>query len=140
MHPRVPDVLGTNLDTSTDNLKGRRVKALTIRQPHASLVAIGVKTIETRKWSINWRGKLAIHSAMHKPRGWDESLPLGVVLAVCDLVGCVPIEELNEHDGFGIGDAEGPGHFGWLLANVEPLTEPVRATGKLGIWDWADVR
>lgn len=39
------------------------MKALTLHQPAASLVAVGVKTIETRSWSTRYRGPLAIHAA-----------------------------------------------------------------------------
>lgn len=44
------------------------MKALTLTQPWASLVAIGAKQIETRSWSIKYRGPLAIHAARHFPR------------------------------------------------------------------------
>mgnify|MGYP001571490136 CR=1 FL=1 len=39
------------------------MKALTIRQPYASLVAMGQKQIETRSWSTSYRGYaiIAIH-------------------------------------------------------------------------------
>lgn len=40
------------------------VKALTIRQPWATLIALGVKTIETRSWRTNYRGPLAIHAGL----------------------------------------------------------------------------
>lgn len=39
------------------------MKAITLHQPWASLIALGVKTIETRAWSTNYRGPLAIHAA-----------------------------------------------------------------------------
>lgn len=39
------------------------MKALSLRQPWASLVALGVKTVETRSWSTSYRGPLAIHAA-----------------------------------------------------------------------------
>lgn len=39
------------------------MKAITIWQPWASLIALGVKTIETRSWSTDYRGPLAIHAA-----------------------------------------------------------------------------
>lgn len=38
------------------------MKALTIRQPWASLIAHGVKTIETRSWRTHYRGPIAIHA------------------------------------------------------------------------------
>lgn len=55
------------------------MKALTLWQPWASLVAHRIKTIETRSWSTNYRGPLAIHAAQRPPvvgasvavRGWS---------------------------------------------------------------------
>lgn len=39
------------------------MKALTLTQPWASLVAAGVKLIETRSWGTDYRGPIAIHAA-----------------------------------------------------------------------------
>jgi len=39
------------------------MKAITLWQPWASLVALGVKTIETRSWATSYRGPIAIHAA-----------------------------------------------------------------------------
>lgn len=38
------------------------MKAVTIIQPWATLVALGVKTLETRSWATKHRGPLAIHA------------------------------------------------------------------------------
>lgn len=38
------------------------MKAITLTQPWATLVAIGAKRIETRPWSTKYRGPLAIHA------------------------------------------------------------------------------
>lgn len=43
------------------------MKALTLHQPWASFVALGMKTIETRSWSTSYRGPLAIHAGVHRP-------------------------------------------------------------------------
>lgn len=93
------------------------MKFLTIRQPWASLIAVGAKTIETRPFSTKYRGPLAIHAGKAKPSRdlvrmgqwltrWDYgegryvmsdglgkwvALPLGAVAAVCDLIDVVPI-------------------------------------------------
>lgn len=45
------------------------MKALTLTQPWATLVAIGAKRIETRSWDTKYRGPLAIHAAKGFP-GW----------------------------------------------------------------------
>lgn len=43
------------------------MKALTLWQPSASLIAREVKRIETRSWSTDYRGPLAIHAAARRP-------------------------------------------------------------------------
>ncbi len=43
------------------------MKALTLTQPWASLVAIGAKRIETRGWMTSYRGALAIHASKGFP-------------------------------------------------------------------------
>lgn len=43
------------------------MKALTLWQPWATLVAMEVKRIETRCWATKYRGELAIHSAARFP-------------------------------------------------------------------------
>ena len=50
------------------------MKALSITQPWATLIAIGAKTIETRSWSTLYRGDLAIHAAKGFPRYARETL------------------------------------------------------------------
>jgi activating signal cointegrator 1 len=46
------------------------MKALTLWQPWATLIAMGEKRIETRTWSTRYRGELAIHSAAKLPPKW----------------------------------------------------------------------
>jgi hypothetical protein len=46
------------------------MKALTLWQPWATLVAIGAKKVETRCWSKKYRGELAIHAAARIPPAW----------------------------------------------------------------------
>ncbi len=88
------------------------MKALSLWQPWASAIALGSKTIETRNWSTDYRGPLAIHAAKHWDRSIAEAvtedefvgalwalwpdvlgpararsiLPFGSIVAVCDLV------------------------------------------------------
>jgi hypothetical protein len=43
------------------------MKAITLTQPWATLVAIGAKRIETRSWPTEFRGEFAIHAAKGFP-------------------------------------------------------------------------
>jgi len=56
------------------------VKALTLTQPWASLVALGAKLIETRSWQTSHRGRIAIHAG----QGLG---PVGGVVGLWDLCG-----------------------------------------------------
>ncbi|MCP4021388.1 MAG: ASCH domain-containing protein, partial [Desulfobacteraceae bacterium] len=78
------------------------MKAITLEQPFASLVSIGAKTIETRPWSTEYRGLVAIHAANISIQSIDpycrnilysaglnyEKLPLGKIVAIAHLVDC----------------------------------------------------
>jgi len=134
------------------------MKALTLTQPWASLVAIGAKRIETRSWSTSYRGPLAIHAAKGFPRdarelsrckrlgvlfGTDYEYPRGVVIATCRLMACVSTTELigksvyesdmtEQEEIFGNYE---PGRWGWMLADIKAC-DPIPAKGALGLWDW----
>lgn len=54
------------------------MKAITLTQPWATLVAVGAKHIETRSWSTRYRGPLAIHAA----KGLS---PVGGMAGLCEL-------------------------------------------------------
>ena len=45
------------------------MKALTIKQPWASLIASGIKDIENRTWKTHYRGKIYIHASSHYAKG-----------------------------------------------------------------------
>ncbi|RJQ04850.1 MAG: 2-oxoglutarate dehydrogenase E1 [Bacillota bacterium] len=51
------------------------IRGLSLTQPHASLVSIEAKKIETRSWSTSYRGWLAIHAAKGFP-AWARALCL----------------------------------------------------------------
>ena len=66
------------------------MKCLSVRQPWASMIARGEKTIEVRTWSTHYRGPLVI-CVSKSPRISD--LPVGVALVVVDLIDVRPITQ-----------------------------------------------
>lgn len=186
------------------------MRALTIRQPWASLIANGTKTIETRGWQTAHRGPLSIHAAKRPPVSMDFGdagglpfvdargvlscvlgvdshhtailPPLGAVVATCtlaDVVPMVPLPAYVSHSSEHTPEADAPyrdlpagyvavsddhlwlvdnslrrysqqrpapiddqrpygdftpGRYAWLLADVRPLTSPVPAKGRQGLW------
>ncbi|MEP6754446.1 MAG: hypothetical protein ABJA67_03010 [Chthonomonadales bacterium] len=136
------------------------MKAITIYNPWAMLIALSYKQYETRAWWANYRGKIAIHAGLSKEflpspagveefaslLGIDESVAgkiiklnaetLGHVVAVAELVDCVRSEKLRseisdrEHH---LGDYSDK-RYGWKLINIVPI-KPVKVRGQQGLWD-----
>lgn len=133
------------------------MKALSIWQPWASLIAIGAKHVETRHWGTPYRGPLLIHASKRwtgaereaaqdafdiLPTVFREKIPaeppLGAVVAVAELYGCVQMSEnligCTTNLELQLGGWE-VGRFAWQLVNVRPLPTPFAARGAQGLFD-----
>lgn len=115
------------------------MKAITICQPFAELIARGEKLVENRKWRTNYRGPLAIHAGLSTKwlgvwpaisRDEARELPRGFIVATCEVVGCLPLEEVPAEY---YPHAFGP--FCWILQNVQRLAAPIPCKGKLSLWN-----
>lgn len=140
------------------------MKAITIKQPYATLLALGHKQYETRSWATTYRGDFAIHAGktmdrkafedaeiveLLKAAGYQEikELPLGAVIATCTLVNCMKVTENASHQGYAmtektridgipykLGDFS-EGRYAWVFENMQILTKPILMSGRLSIWD-----
>lgn len=131
------------------------MRGLTILEPWATLIAVGEKSYETRGWSTQYRGPLAIHAgkslryldtylglpmfrevlAAHGVQGREDFHP-GHVVAVAQLVDIVPTEEAKvtaSDNELLFGDFS-HGRFAWKLGEVVLLASPVRYQGAQGLW------
>src|SRR5262245_42473343 len=112
--------------------------ALSIRQPWATLLVHGLKTIEVRRWPTARRGRILIHAAGvsdSRPEAWryvppqlvEEAHLLGGIVGRCELVGCVVYRSrdafvadcprhLNEADWF-----ESAGLYGFQFRQPEVI-------------------
>jgi hypothetical protein len=125
------------------------MKALTISQPYASLIANGEKWVENRCWGTHYRGPLAIHAGkgtQYLTRQQLATYPSGCIIAVAELVACINIARGRRFDrmteispGITIDDVlkhehtEGP--WCWVLSDINQLCEPIRCNGIQGLWD-----
>lgn len=112
------------------------MKALTLTQPWATLVATGAKRIETRSWSTSYRGPLAIHAGKGLgPVGGRSGLmdlcrrepfltklvaagylgtpmlPLGAIVAVVELAWVVPTTWVSATGRTTVHSVAGPAEF-----------------------------
>jgi len=141
------------------------VKALSLWQPWATLIANGAKQIETRSWSTSYRGPILIHAAKRKvlkelkelaededycvALGVNEDqalaklqeLPYGAIVAIAVLADCKPVEQLQPSNNLGgeywLGNYSS-GRYGWILSNVRAIT-PIPYKGEQGLFDVPDV-
>lgn len=105
------------------------MKALSIKQPWANMIASGDKTIETRRWRTDHRGELIVVSAK-SPR----IEPAGCALAVATLIDCRPMTERDEIEACCNWYENA---FAWVLADVRRI-KPFPVRGQLGLFEVDD--
>jgi hypothetical protein len=134
------------------------MKALTIKQPWASLVCtprqdnplLGIKDIENRTWRTNYRGRIYVHAGADKNvytrHFTDDQLkicqnecesgnlstidlvPLGAIIGEVDIIDCV-----QNHPSIWAM----PDHWNWVLANPVLYDKPIlNVKGALSFWEW----
>jgi hypothetical protein len=134
------------------------MKAITLIQPWASLIALGEKQFETRSWPTSYRGPIAIHAGRRTKQAEEfirnmidacpslfyhqrlyrvDDFPFGSIIAIGILKGCyrtslnlpnVTIQELD------LGDWS-TGRWAWRIEDVRALETPVHVRGAQGIWE-----
>jgi hypothetical protein len=132
------------------------VKAISLWQPWASLIAVGVKKIETRHWHTPYKGPIAIHAAkkLEKHFGdelaelcedefgghWMVDLPRGAFVATANLVACEPMlydyfieDSYPGRNEFICGNWQ-KGRFAWLLDDIRAI-DPVPFRGLQGLFN-----
>src|SRR3989344_4787890 len=103
------------------------LKAISLKQPWANLVASGKKSIETRKWKTPYRGDLVICSSKN-----PEIEPAGYALCIVELYHIEPMQKKHEAKSC---IKFYPGAYGWFLRNIRPLIPPIPVKGELGVFN-----
>lgn len=123
------------------------MKALSIRQPWAWLIAAGVKDIENRTWPTKVRGRVYIHAGLAKEGGKNGPpalvydllaagrlvLPVaeqarftyGGLIGEVDIVDCVRSSTSPWYEG----------NYGFVLANALWYATPIPCKGQLGFFE-----
>jgi len=130
------------------------MKALSIRQPWASLIVAGIKNVENRSWMTQYRGALLIHAGKTVTREdiqagqalckrlrvkFPDNLPTGGYIGIVELDGLIV-----EQDGELVTDVPGglqynqlkgyqKGSVGFHLVNPRSFSI-IPAPGRLGLF------
>lgn len=134
--------------------------ALTIQQPYAAAIALGLKTTENRAMGTKMRGPIAVHAGARwstrgaqddlirrafdcqagelDRQGWLGQSPafqMGAIVAVVDIDGCHPAVPGCCSDPWAMARYAGRQVNAHLqLTNPRVLAEPIPAVGRLGWW------
>jgi ASCH domain-containing protein len=112
--------------------------ALSVKQPWATLLVHGLKTIEVRRWPTARRGRILIHAARipdARPEAWRHVPPelvenagqQGGIIGAVELIRCVTygnLEEFQRDRELHLNDAawfEPPQLYGFAFAHPAPL-------------------
>ncbi len=134
------------------------MKVLTLHEPWATLVARGIKNIETRSWATKVRGRIAIHSGKREVafpsnvgdvmRSHDikcGDLRYGVILATADLYECLEMDERvidNVYRLWGADEIDLGGYdygrYAWYLRDIKVLDSPIPVRGYQRLWNIDD--
>jgi hypothetical protein len=139
---------------STYERKASKIKAISIKQPFASLITFGLKRIEVRSWATKMRGRVLVCSSKQpftgkmlcpdsRTKTLDDArkfmvnaeplFPFGKAIGMVDIVDCRPMTK---------EDAEAaciefiPGHYAWVLENPIEV-EPFNVSGQLSFFEVA---
>lgn len=125
------------------------MKALTIKQPWATLIMQGDKRFEFRSWQTKYRGDLLIHAgkgidkeAMKRLEKYlPEELPYGKILGKVKLVDCIKMspelkELLLKENSDIYTKSSFQENYVWQVSDVEVFENPIDAKGHLSLWEY----
>ena len=131
------------------------MKAVTVWQPHATLIWLLLKEYETRGWPTRYRGPIAIHAASRVMRRGDiipdmekalapfisenvldfDAWPYGAILGIFDLVDCIKTEKVIISIRERVFGNYYPGRYAWKLKPIQVFDKPIPFKGAQGLWN-----
>ncbi|HPC43396.1 MAG TPA: ASCH domain-containing protein [Spirochaetota bacterium] len=115
------------------------MKALSIRQPWAELIMLGIKDVENRSRATEYRGSLMIHAARTLDVSKEElkkyaeeygfnpdMLIYGALIGTVEVINCTLKATRDWHY---------KGQYGWYLTNPKRLEKPIMIRGRLGLFN-----
>ena len=123
----------------------KRLKCLSLRQPYADLVVTGRKTIETRRWNTNFRGKFLVHASKAIDTESAALLNIDCSKAIKGAaIGSAFLYDVKKYANKEDFLADKEKHFGFmfceprygfLLKGAKRLNKSVPMIGRLGFFD-----
>lgn len=127
------------------------MKALTIKEPWASLIIEEYKKYEFRSWKTKYRGKILIHAGlgiekdmMERFKDYNIDINPGYIIGEATITDCILVDEefnceLRCIDSVVYGRSNHTETYAWKLENVVKYEKPIPCKGKLGLWNYCEV-
>ena len=122
------------------------MKALTIKEPWASLIINGYKEYEFRSWKTNYRGKILIHAGMSNENIskfdiYNLEYSKGEIIGEAEIVDCILVteefnNELLKKNSLVYGKTNHTSTYAWKLTNIKKYDKKIPCKGKLGLWNY----
>lgn len=123
------------------------MKAISIKQPWASLIINGYKEYEFRTWKTKYRGKILIHASqmidkdiMTKFKHLNLEFPMGCIIGEVNITDCLKVDSIfNKNlkkDNNIIYEGNYTNYYAFKLDKIIKYKKPIKAKGRLGIWNY----
>ena len=121
------------------------MKALTIKEPWASLIVQGFKKYEFRSWKTNYRGKILIHAGLSKENiekfnNYNLDISSGEIVGEAYITDCILVDEkfdkaLREIDS-NVYCSNHVGLYAFKLDKIVKYDKKIKIRGRLGLWNY----
>ena len=124
------------------------MKALTIKEPWASLIINRYKKYEFRSWKTKYRGKILIHAGMSLEKDaakrfseYNLEYYKGAIIGEATITDCILVdtkfnEELRKINPLVYARSNHVETYAWKLENIKKYDKPIYIKGKLGLWNY----
>lgn len=125
------------------------MKVLTIKQPWASLIMLGLKKYEFRSWKTDYRGELLIHAGkgidkdgMERLKKYiPENMPTERILGKVKLIDCIKTssefyDKVQKENKDIYAKSVFNQDYAWQMEVIEVYDNPIKLKGKLRLWNY----
>ena len=124
------------------------MKVLTIKQPWASLIMLGLKKYEFRSWKTEYRGELLIHAGkgidkdgMERLKKYiPEDIPYEGIIGKVRLIDCIKTspefyDKVQKENKDIYAKSVFNQDYAWQMEVIEVYDNPIKK-GKLRLWNY----
>lgn len=124
------------------------MKALTVKEPWASLIINGYKEYEFRSWKTNYRGRILIHAGLtlekdvsKKFKDYNLNYGKGEIIGEATLTDCILVTDKLEDDLYKLNPlvyakSKHSRVYAWRLEDTKVYNRRIPSKGRLGLWNY----